>query len=141
MPSGEKSDKELRLADCVEGQLLEMVSRPLESNQGVAEFPNILQAFLPVSLCVKAKEKWQRIFALRVEWIAKTAGPEHYPHIQGMASRDQWERQFVFECNELKCRGVDLVGLEVMLRLLDIGRMLEARHPVLARDACSPLGM
>jgi hypothetical protein len=139
MPTGEVDDIESRLADRVEGILLDMIQRPPGPYACNVEFPNLLQELLPATLSEESKVQWRRICALRVEWLAHVAGPEHYSHVQGLASTDQWERQFVFEASAPRCRGNSLVGGELMRRLLEIGTMLEKRHPVLGKEALSPL--
>jgi hypothetical protein len=139
MPTGEAADLESCLADRVEGILLDMIQRPHGPYACNVEFPNLLQELLPATLSEESKVRWRRICALRVEWLTRVAGPEHYSHVQGLASTDQWERQFVFEASAPRCRGNSLVGGELMRRLLEIGTMLEKRHPVLAKEALSPL--
>lgn len=80
---------------------------------------------------------WMEVFDRRVELICEARRPEHYPSIQGLSSRNEWEREFVWEADVSKARGCALVGECRMRRLFDLGLRLESEYPVLSEDPFS----
>jgi hypothetical protein len=136
MPSGSPADEEL-LAVVLE-DLSSWIWPAHASLAGI--FPNLLEFMLPSTLSPPARRGWLRVLDLRLRWVVEAGLPQHYPHIQGLASRDQWEREFVGEADRNHSRGRDLIGLARMDQLFDAGLRLEADFPVLGRDPFAACG-
>ena len=126
------------VSTAADAQLLEVALDWLSSTgfaPAVAEvFPNLLEFMLPATLDSKARDAWQRVLDLRLQWLVSACLPQHYPHIQGLAAKDQWEREFVGEADPSKSRGRALIGPGRMATLFELGLDLEKAFPVLSRD-------
>lgn len=97
-------------------------------------FPNLLEFLVLPALSGATKRRWQEVFDRRVELLCQAEKPEHYPSIQGLASRNEWERDFVHEVEVSQSRGGALIGMGRMEALHRLGLKLECRFPILATD-------
>ena len=135
MPLGLSAMQDAALADRVQRRLDGMLNGRAERAPGLrGVFPNLLEFMLPTGMPDDACRTWHAILDKRLQWIADAIDPRHYPPIQGLASPDEWEREFVAASPAGHPRGARLVGAHRIERLVALGCALQQAFPVLGRD-------
>lgn len=134
MPGGTSEDADDALARRVRMCLTSLRANGGKTAPTLGVFPNVMEIMLPAGMADEARSIWNEILDLRLEFVSDQLDPRHYQHIQGLASRSQWEREFVHETTPQQSRGNQLIGSTRMTRLFEVGRNLERRFPLLAVD-------